>query len=921
MKQTTEPIQYCVISHTHWDREWYQPFEEFRARLVDLIDNVLNILETQPSYIFHLDAQTIVLEDYLEIRPYQRPLLEKHIQSGRLWVGPWYIQNDFYLTSGESTVRNLLTGTAIANEYGKCSKVGYTPDQFGLIGQLPQILNGFGINNCIFGRGYAFFEKDANGSMRIRPTDNEFEWKSADGSSVIAMFMRTWYNNAQRFSEDPDKAEKYLQVIEAGLAHATTKYRLLMNGVDHLEAQENLLPILEELNKRLDGKAEIRQWTLDDYVEKVSEVVQNQPHDEYLGELRNGSDPMILQGTLSARSYLKKQNVQAQALLENHIEPLYSLLAMMGRSSLYPADYLAYLWKRLLKNHPHDSICACSRDAVHNHMEDSNAKIQECGREIVRRGMKAITDRLDRTGLTNDQFFVLVANTIDATRTEVVTATATLPLDDGIKTFTLRDPSGKEVPVEILHTEKRNKAVFSPINLPGLIPCQEITLRFAAENLDGMGYCTYTIEASESGVSTTSTTVGASKSTSDSYTFENDHLQVRIHAGGQIDLYHKATDQWTEDVIALEDVADAGTAYLFQAMPNDTPVFINRTTKPEVTLIEETPLVTTVSLKYEAQLPAGYDFDKQARTSDTVVNPITLTCSLYKDSPRLDITAEVDNRSKNHRLRLHVNTDIDTDHATANAPFEFVSRNRRDYVDGPREDWSDPNSGLIHVTDGSRGMAIFNEGLYEHQHLMNERNTIGVTLVRATGVINHEDGGDVLPSHEWQVPGNQCLRTESFRLAIMPGDGQMTDLERRFRSFLVKPLVYFDAVDTHKFMGGRPCVQDSDLQEFFYRDLPEEELDLPRQHSLVCIEGEDVVLSAFKKQANGDGWVARIYNPLNEARTASIRFNAAVRDVTELRLDETPKTVLPIEEGRVEVELPAKRIMTISFQCPERAQA
>ena len=118
----------CVISHTHWDREWYMPLEVMRLRLIDLIDRCLEVLEREPTYIFHLDAQTIVLEDYLSIRTDRQEQLKKYIQEGRLYVGPWYVQNDYYLTSGEATVRNLLEGRRIANSFGKCGTVGYSPD-------------------------------------------------------------------------------------------------------------------------------------------------------------------------------------------------------------------------------------------------------------------------------------------------------------------------------------------------------------------------------------------------------------------------------------------------------------------------------------------------------------------------------------------------------------------------------------------------------------------------------------------------------------------------------------------------------------------------------------------------------------------------------------------------------------------------
>ena len=136
---------FCVISHTHWDREWYQSFEKFRMRLCDLINNLFDILDNYPDYIFHLDAQTIVLEDYLQVYPENEKKLKDYIKSGNIVVGPWYVQNDFYLSSGEATVRNLLIGSELAEKFGECAKVGYTPDQFGLCSQLPQIFNKFDI--------------------------------------------------------------------------------------------------------------------------------------------------------------------------------------------------------------------------------------------------------------------------------------------------------------------------------------------------------------------------------------------------------------------------------------------------------------------------------------------------------------------------------------------------------------------------------------------------------------------------------------------------------------------------------------------------------------------------------------------------------------------------------------------------------
>ncbi|MCF7849294.1 MAG: hypothetical protein K9M45_10610, partial [Kiritimatiellales bacterium] len=124
MMTDKQPRTFHVVSHTHWDREWYQSFEVFRLRLLDLMDHLLAIYDDYPDFIFHLDAQTVCLEDYLEIRPQNRARLQELIAGHRIIVGPWYVQNDFYLSSGESTVRNLLIGSELAEGFGACEPLG-----------------------------------------------------------------------------------------------------------------------------------------------------------------------------------------------------------------------------------------------------------------------------------------------------------------------------------------------------------------------------------------------------------------------------------------------------------------------------------------------------------------------------------------------------------------------------------------------------------------------------------------------------------------------------------------------------------------------------------------------------------------------------------------------------------------------------
>ena len=175
----TSPVHLVVVPHTHWDREWYQPFQEFRHRLVRLTDRLLALLERDPAFThFHFDGQTIVLEDYLEIRPENRARLRRLIRQGRVAVGPWYVLPDEFLVSGESIIRNLRIGHRLAGEFGRPLQLGYLPDQFGHIEQMPQLLNGFGIDSAVVWRGVG---ADVDRS--------EFLWEAPDGSRLFTVYL------------------------------------------------------------------------------------------------------------------------------------------------------------------------------------------------------------------------------------------------------------------------------------------------------------------------------------------------------------------------------------------------------------------------------------------------------------------------------------------------------------------------------------------------------------------------------------------------------------------------------------------------------------------------------------------------------------------------------------------------------------
>ena len=244
-----------IVPHTHWDREWYLPFQRFRVKLVHLLDGLLDLLEREPRLRhFMLDGQTIVLEDYLQIRPERRRQLEAQIRRGRLSVGPWTVLADEFLVSPESLVRNLLRGRSVARRFGPRMSVGYVPDPFGHIGQLPQILLGFGIDTAVFRRG-------------LGPEPTELEWEAPDGSRVLALYLRDGYDTAQRLPTAPAALDAALRERrDSLLPHSAVSHLLLMNGSDHQEAQAELPAALQKVDLAGD---EVRLSSLPEFVVAV----------------------------------------------------------------------------------------------------------------------------------------------------------------------------------------------------------------------------------------------------------------------------------------------------------------------------------------------------------------------------------------------------------------------------------------------------------------------------------------------------------------------------------------------------------------------------------------------------------------------------------------------------------------------------
>lgn len=453
-----------IISHTHWDREWYLTFQQFRLKLVHLVDGLLDLMANDPHYRhFMLDGQTIVLDDYLHMRPDKEDELRAHVQSGRILIGPWHILPDMFLVSPEAHVRNLLQGERTARRFGPKMQVGYIPDPFGHPGQVPQILQGFGIPQAVLWRG-------------VEDLPCEFWWQSPDGSRVLMAFLRDSYGNGASLpAHDLPQFTEQLRRAHASLqAYTAAGDVLVMLGTDHMEPPPHTSDAVAYADAHLSG-VRVQHSTLPAYLESITRQLAEADLPVVTGELRACSRAPLLPGVLSTRMWIKQRNRLCESLLEKWAEP-FSVFAARLVEGLAPdaqplpdllsnpAPILRQTWRLLMENHPHDSICGCSIDQVHDEMKPRFDQVEQIGEEITRQSLQTLSSRVD-TRREGALCAVVVFNPTGTLRTDLVEAELSLP--EASPAFELVDESGRAVVVEPLDSRQQDFA-----NL--LIPKREL---------------------------------------------------------------------------------------------------------------------------------------------------------------------------------------------------------------------------------------------------------------------------------------------------------------------------------------------------------------------------------------------------------------------------------------------------------------
>ncbi|MFJ9542298.1 glycosyl hydrolase-related protein [Streptomyces sp. NPDC101225] len=885
------------VPHFHWDREWYEPFQVFRHRLVTALDTVLETAEADPDFRFTVDGQMAAVEDYLEMRPDNRDRVAALVREGRLAVGPWLILLDEFLCSGETIVRNLQRGWAVAERLGGAMPVGYLPDMFGHVAQMPQILARAGIEHAALWRGVP-------GSV----DGHAFRWRAPDGSEVRTEFLFDGYDNGLDVLLVPDRIGSALGEYDRMTAERWGNDPVLaMAGTDHSAPDPRLAAWL----RRASGEERpITLATLDEY---VREHVRDEARSVVTGELRSHVRGNILPGVLSVRLGLKQRMAVAERTVD-HAERMNALWS--GRDD---SAFLALAWHKIIESTAHDSVVGSGTDETCDQVAARLEEAAQTARAVRDAALAEPAARVPSDGH-------LVANPLPVARTALVEVDVAAPAEGVALIAATADGSSHPVQLvsaaptvlgderldasqlervlrrihrrelfgrQIDHYELTpHSLVFRLAEVPAGGPFDLMVLRrevAAAASAHPGGWRVRTLTQARATAlvavpvpacglaalrvgpgEVPDATPRSAPATATPGTLSNGLVEVVVAADGTLEVTG-ADGTVLTGVGRLVDGGDRGDSYNYAPPALDAPV--SEPTGVTVDVLENGPLRSRARVTRVYEWPAALSCDRDVRGYRTVPTPVEMVVELRAGEPFVRISTSFLNQCADHRLRFHV--PLPEPVTTSASAGQFAVTERGLTAEGG---WGEhplptfPASSF--VTAGPATVLLGHSAEYE---IVDDGSVLALTLLRAVGSIsvNIHPLRDEPAASEIPVPGAQELGTRiEHRFAVLPSaagrpDAGTVALAEEFRNDVL--------VVRGTAPGGGP---------------------LPEDTTGVRVEGRDVQVSALRRVADDAGGTGVEIRLVAMSDTATdVRVTGPFTQATTVDLLGRPLASVPVRDG------------------------
>ena len=880
-------LRVVVVTHTHWDREWYRAAVRFRQRLVALVDELLD----EPPRVgtsFLLDGQTIVLSDYLAVRPERRDALAGLLGEGRLDAGPWYVLADELIPSGEALVRNLLAGRRDLDTFGAPRPtVLWCPDSFGHPAMLPALARGFGLETVVLWRGY--------GGQRWPPGDT-VTWEAPDGSRVVLHHLAPdGYELGASLPADAAGAADRWRRLRAVLApRAVTGVALLPNGADHHARQASLDRALGALAEAARPDV-VEHRSLGGFAEALRRAVGSRHLPVVHGELRDSYGyTWALQGTFGSRAAQKRRNALVERILTREAEPWAALAG--ARRARDRGALLRAAWRTLLECHPHDSLCGTSIDDVARAVDQ---RLRDARSQALGIRDDALLDAIGhdpvaaRSSRDRWQSMLIVRNlaararagvaevTIATFAADVPVGPGSAPLVASPRKTRVRETdagtaklctagAGEAVTTQRLGVRSAIELTESPRHYPD---ADRVVITTALAWIDRIaGYGTRTLAVRDIGDLAAGWPATVRPVETPGNAFTNGLLRLRFGARGTLTLTDLARSHIVRSVLALEDQEDQGDLYTSSLRgPPRRLRFDGWRDVPQC----RGPLRSERIGRWVAG-------------DGTIVE---IAVSLDAGAPFVRFRVRGNHRGRDRRLRLRIATGLRGASVFADAALGVVHRAPLAVPAAEAAAEMAPSTAPLHryvsLYGASNGASVFSDGLAEYE--ATGEGVIAVTLLRAVGELSRNDLPE-RPGHAgWPAP---------------------TPLAQSRGRFAARFALAFHGPRSPETLSRVDSLSDDVLLPLTGTTLRSALAHYPDTEG-VELDGEGIAFSTFKPSEDGDWLVARCVNLTDVPRRATWRFGFAIREARTASLDETPSVPATIREGAVQVIVGARSVSTL----------
>ena len=764
-----------VVTHSHWDREWYHTAARFRQRLVRLVDELLD----DPPHgdaSFLLDGQAILIDDYTGVRPERTAELSTLLRDGRLEAGPWYVLADELIPSGEALVRNLLAGReTLARMRGVAPPVLYCPDSFGHPAILPELAAGFGCGVIVLWRGLG---------GRRSPAADVVRWRGPSGTQVVTYHLPPdGYEFGSTLPAAPsDALKRWNRISEVLAPRAITGMAILLNGADHHAPQRHLAPAIAALNAAA-APIRCRSGSLRSAARAVLSAAQDTELSEIRGELRDSYGyAWTLQGTLGTRAAQKRRNACAEAALIRDVEPWVAMVTNNETS----VSLLRAAWRTLLEAHPHDTLCGTSIDAVAEAFESRLGSVEAQYTELRRNAVQALIGHdaeLARESSPRWNASVMMRNPAPRARDGIVELQLTATLADitvgpgsAARQGTRRKISPWHVDgiaIQVLARGERVSLTESPRGYPD---ADLVSTATAVGWTGEVGAYTIASRAQRQGARPTVPNPVVASHTS----LQNGRVRVNVDEAGNISLEDMASGRSVVNVVRIERAADIGDLYT-----------------PAIRGPIEHPVPTRIRLVHRGPIRGEIAIDCEfPRVRGGQTTSCRIRVQLDADARALRVNVSGDNQQRDQRLRVVFATGLASTTTIADAAFLPVARQALIIAE--------EDAAMEHVVptaplhrwvarfDAYAGAVLVADGLAEYESLGD--GGIAVTLVRSVGELSRADLPE-RPGHAgWPAPtpGAQCIGEFSavFALQLLGADSpDVRDDIEQLADQILSPLV------------------------------------------------------------------------------------------------------------------------------------